>query len=82
MKHYVKKPVIIQAIQFTGSNINELLAELPKGNIRSIEGEYFVETNHGIARVQCSDWVILNSSGETYPITNEEFLKNYEIAHI
>ncbi len=78
---FCKKPVIIEAVQWTGSNIREVLA-LSRG-ISSI-GEDFVdstltiETLEGNMTAILNDWIIRGIQGEIYPCKPDIFDKTYQ----
>lgn len=74
-----KKPVVIDAIKYTGKNGSNILhwmfpdieqdAEANKLTIRTLEGEM---------NVSIGDWVIRGVEGEFYPCKPNIFKKTYE----
>lgn len=89
MKKYRKKPVVIEAMQYDGTNLNDLIVAgvpaLPTNDyfetrniiIKTLEdgpdGGHQVE--HIASR---GDWIIKGVSGEFYPCKNDIFEKTYE----
>jgi hypothetical protein len=79
MAKYRKKPLEIEAVQFTPWNIDML--KLFAGSVLQIEadGNVYVDTLEG--RMLCSenDFVIKGIAGEFYPCKPDIFLKSYEL---
>lgn len=80
-----KKPVEIEALQFTGKNINETEKFVGKRlrvqnllvygkDIYSID----IETLEGIMRAEPNDWIIKGVKGEFYPCKPDIFEVTYE----
>ena len=76
MVKFRKKPVIIEAIQWTGNNLEEIkdfmgYYELAKKNliIHTLEGKMIAQVN---------DWIIRGVQGEYYPCKPDIFEKTYE----
>lgn len=79
-KLYRKKPVVIEAIQWTGANINEVLDFMKWRNashdkhtglvIHTLEGNH--NASHG-------DFIIKGVHGEFYPCKPDIFEKTYEV---
>ncbi|MFA5990452.1 MAG: hypothetical protein WC803_12725 [Sphingomonas sp.] len=81
---YRKKPVVIDAIQWTGKNFQEIekLLELGDGK-RSIsygnQVDYLeIHTLEGTMKANKGDFVIKGVSGELYPCKPDIFEKTYE----
>jgi hypothetical protein len=81
---YRKKPVVIEAIQFTWATINEAL-EFAGKNIVSEQREgigavgYFIKTLEGNSYILSNkDWIIKGVNGEFYPCKPDIFEKTYE----
>jgi hypothetical protein len=85
---YRKKPVVIQAIQFTGHNYDEILAFCPSIWIDSVDedGAEFrranplIPTLEGSMMCRPNDWIIKGVKGEFYPCKPEIFEATYERA--
>lgn len=92
MNKYRKKPVVIEAIQFTGENQNEILQVTNADNIVvyylpvEVDGEtvnqrvLVVHTLEGAMTVSMNDWVIKGIKGEFYPCKPDIFDASYEPA--
>lgn len=79
MPKYRKKPVVIEAVQFTGTKENyaEILKFCPYVGIlpkclliKTLEGTH--KANHG-------DWIIKGVKGEFYPCKPDIFEMTYEL---
>jgi len=84
---YRKKPVVIDAIQFTGNNIAEIIKfmqECANGNksrylrYNTKKGEYFILTLEGEYKLTEGDYVICGVKGEFYPCKPDIFEITYE----
>lgn len=80
-----KKPVIIEAVQWTGANQDEIFAfarrveedgPLPKAFIAN--GVLYIYTSEGTMRADVSDWIIKGVAGEFYPCKASVFQQTYE----
>ena len=82
MDFYRKKPVVIVAVQWTGSNVDEVLAFIhTKGSAyRAADHAIMIETLEGTMRADKGDWIIKGVSGEFYPCKPDIFEKTYESA--
>lgn len=83
MKKYIKKPVIIEAIQFTYSNIDEC---------KNFVGKYWIEEESNVGTVgffiktlegnsyllSDNDWIIKGVKGEFYPCKPDVFETTYK----
>ena len=80
MSKYRKKPVVVEAVQWTGENFGELQAFMKDGvgdfimveqrlEIYTLEGDYFAKVG---------DYIIKNAQGEFYPCKPDIFHKTYE----
>lgn len=89
---YRKKPVIIDAIQWTGGNMSEI-ADFAKGfakfdEIRQGDAEnkipaqydLSIQTLEGIMQASRGDYIIKGVNGEFYPCKPDIFEKTYEKA--
>jgi hypothetical protein len=80
---YRKKPVVIEAIEWDGGNINDLIAfasDNLKPNLDSCSGIHAptISTLEGEMRVSVGDYVIRGVKGEFYPCKPEIFEATYE----
>jgi len=77
-----KKPVVIEAVQFTGSNFDEVL-DFVKVSDRSYGVSYAskeidISTLEGVMTASAGDWVIKGVNGEFYPCKPGIFEKTYD----
>lgn len=83
MGRYRKKPVVIDAVQWTGENWAEIEAfgdkVLPLARVAAI-GYIVVETAEGPLKVQTGDWIIRDVKGEFYPCKPDIFALTYDPA--
>lgn len=63
---YMKKPVVIEAIQWTGSNLFAIY-QRSQGACSYIEGKLYIETLEGRMRANKWDYIIKDINGEFYP---------------
>ena len=80
MAKYRKKPVVIEAVQYTYPASVELLIWLRKGNRAFwFSGEHlFINTLEGTMHANPGDYVILGVNKELYPCKPDIFQKTYE----
>lgn len=83
MNNYRKKPVVIQALQFTGDNPIEIIDFAQpdifgKFNFDTNSIEYYIRTLEGNMRVQLNDYIIKGVKGEFYPCKPDIFEETYE----
>lgn len=76
---YRKKPVIIEAVQWTGDNISEI-CKFTKRDISHLlrSGQLHIETLEGIMKASVGDFIIKGVSCEFYPCKPEVFYQTYE----
>ena len=77
---YRKKPVVIEAIQFDGSNYSQIndWASQSHDFTYSIKGEMKINTLEGVMVCNINDWIIKGVNGEFYPCKPDIFEKTYE----
>jgi hypothetical protein len=72
MARYVKKPVVVEAVQwFKHGDHPAVLAESPGDEFG------YIDTLEGRLTVQPGDWVITGVAGENYPVKPDIFEKLY-----
>ena len=81
VRRYRKKPVEVDAIQYTGDNfrrINTWMTEngWPAG--RNPDQSVIIHTLEGEMRANIGDWIIRGVQGEFYPIKEAIFRETYE----
>lgn len=74
-----KKPVVIDAVRWTGSNGQEIADAL---GFPYIEGKgdspFLIHTLEGTMRAEVGDWIIKGVKGEVYPCKPDIFEATYE----
>ena len=79
-----KKPVVIEAIQYNGteSSVVEILqlkeTTSSERSIRVHNGRLLIHTLEGEMRADKFDWIIKGVNGELYPCKPDIFDKTYE----
>lgn len=79
MARYRKKPVVIEAMQYTGGNHDEIDTFMGRGEHDELNRR-FISTLEGRMLVSPGDWVIRGVQGELYPCKPEIFDATYEKA--
>lgn len=78
MKKYRKKPVVIEAVQWTGENDEEMdLFGVPYCEIDEL-GYMTIETLEGYLAAEAGDYIIKGVKGEYYPCKPDIFEETYE----
>ena len=78
MARYKTKPCEIEAIQWTGKNIIELL-DWGQGKILWNDvDDLFIDTLEGRMKANINDYIIKGLKGEYYPCKPDVFEKKYE----
>ncbi len=79
MEKYRKKPVVIEAVQWTGKNITEVLDFMDWRNAAhdAVSG-LTIRTLEGSHHASPGDFIIKGVNGEFYPCKPEIFEKTYE----
>ena len=79
MGKFVKKPVEIDAWQFTGDNASWFIKEFGIGRIIEKDGNLIVHTWEGDMKALPGDWIIMGIKGELYPCKSDVFEATYEV---
>lgn len=80
IKNYIKKPVIIEALQWTGSNYNEVIDFMSAQNIIEIlNNNLIIRTLEGNMTASKNDYIIKGVHGEFYPCKPDIFLETYDM---
>jgi hypothetical protein len=77
VRSFRKKPVVIQAVQWTGSNAGEVTAFLGGAHWWDEKGP-IIETLEGELHASVGDWIIKGVQGEFYPCKPDIFEATYE----
>lgn len=75
MKFYRKKPVVIEAMQWMGNNLEELRRFAPEALRPQSMG---IVTPEGVMTISEGDWVIKGVEGEFYPCKPSVFEASYD----
>lgn len=79
MPFFRKKPVVIEALQFTGANHQEIVTFIDDEEYCAvIEGDIWLYTLEGDLVVVPNDWVIRGIAGEIYPCKPDIFEQTYD----
>lgn len=77
VEKFVKKPVEVEAIQYTGKNMQQII-DFTAGIARFGHGHLSIYTLEGDMIVEIDDWVIKGVEGEFYPCKPQIFEKTYD----
>lgn len=84
MAKYRKKPVIIEAVKWTGDNTLDICLFMDKtinvDKIAGIESKLNIATLEGNMKASRGDYIIKGVNGEFYPCKPDIFDKTYEPA--
>jgi hypothetical protein len=78
-----KKPVVIEAVRFTGENVDEVrvfLGEIGVSELESMPPIFVIPTLEGDMQARPGDWIIKGVAGEFYPCKDRIFRQTYEPA--
>ena len=80
MPRFRKRPVVVEAVQFTQANRNAWLALLNTHHlVRAADGLHAVIPRlEGDMRIHEGDWIIRGIAGELYPCRDDTFRQTYE----
>ena len=82
MPKFRKKPVVIEAVQFTGkASMNEiafLVAGTRTISLGRNNDTLSIETLEGVMQANLNDWIIKGVKGECYPCKPDIFEATYE----
>ena len=81
--NYIKKPTIIQALQWDGTEITRqsIIYLFPQlVTLESRVNYWIIDTPRGKQRVLKNDWIIQDTDGSLYPCHDETFNAMYTIA--
>ena len=74
---YRKKPVVIEAIQWNGNNLNAL-TRFANSHIEFDNDLIKIETLEGVMTANVGDYIIKGVKGELYPCKPDIFEMTYE----
>ena len=86
IKKYVKKPIVIEAVQFNGYNFGEVYDWVYNTNIyldrkyskECYKENFLVKTLEGDMNASIGDFIIKGVNGEFYPCKPDIFEKTYQ----
>lgn len=78
VKSYQKKPVVIQAIEYSKTRIGDALDFCKDLKYNPEDNEYYIETLEGSMKVSEGDYIIKGVKGEFYPCKPDIFEETYE----
>lgn len=73
------KPCEIEAVQWTGENLTEILRFTNTQNIDITSGVPVIKTLEGDMKANVGDYIIRGLRGEYYPCKPDVFQKKYEL---
>ena len=73
---FQKKPVVIEAIQWTGNNFNEICEFCD--NCEQVGAKLTIPTLEGDHTASKGDWIIKGVKGEFYPCKPDIFEQTYD----
>ena len=83
MQKFVKKPVVVEAIQYNGINITEVESfvgvKLPTVLLSVEDTQLVIPTLEGDMKVSKGDYVIKGIKGEFYPCKPDVFKSTYNV---
>lgn len=75
---YRKKPVVIEAVQWTGNNIDEIGDFMGHSATMTLNDSFVIPTLEGDMYAAEGDWIIKGVKGEFYPCKPDIFKMTYE----
>lgn len=77
---YQHKPTVVEAVQWTGDNLEELQKFVPpEYRHNKIHEPMGLITNNGVVTIHKNDYIIKGALGEFYPCSPIIFELNYEV---
>lgn len=82
MAKYRKKPVVVEAIEWTGSNLEEVEGFLGVTDRVKVLDSIFIRTLEGLMETHVGDYIIKGVHGEFYPCKPDIFRETYELVEV
>lgn len=79
MTKYRKRPVMIEAVQWTGANYGEIVNFANWNCGLTGDGVLFIHTLEGSLRATVGDFILRGVKGEFYPCKPDIFAATYEL---
>ena len=80
MSYFRKKPVVIEAMKFTGRNHDAILQFTGAEAADYVGDDFSIHTLEGTMKASKGDWIIKGVKGEFYPCKPDIFAATYELA--
>lgn len=77
-KKYIKNPIPIEAIQWDGNNVEEVVNFIGKDSAEVRGGSLYIKTLEGDMLATIGSYIIKGVNGEFYPCREDIFKKTYE----
>lgn len=77
---YKRKPLEVEAIQFTGTNLPEVQQFITVHITSLTDGTFYIVTPENILHVAINDFIVKGIRGNFFPVTELEFKELYEEA--
>lgn len=81
IRKYIKRPVTIEAVQYTGDNAEEIMSFVNE-NLIITDKAIVIPTLEGNMVAVPSDYIIKGVAGEFYPCKEDIFHKTYELREL
>lgn len=79
IEQFVKKPVIVEAIQWTGKNGDEIIKFVDSHCclVNKSNGKVLINTLEGDLYASVNDWIVKGVKGEFYPVKPDIMEQTY-----
>lgn len=77
IKKFRKRPIVIEAVQYTGTNFEEI-EQFVGGDAEFRDGQLLVATLEGPLRASVNDYIIKGVKGEFYPCKPDILAESYD----
>lgn len=74
-----KKPIVVDAIQWTGENYLDIVKSYNTIRILQQKDLLIIGTPEGFMTAQIGDWIIRGIAGELYPCKPDIFSATYDV---
>lgn len=75
---YRKRPVVVEAVRWTGTNVSEIRDMFDFG-VAFSDDRVVIATLEGVMVAEPGDWIIRGIAHEAYPCKNAIFEATYEL---
>lgn len=84
VKKFESVKLTVQAVQFTGENVAEIVSFVGSTNLTVEDGDIFINTKEGHMEISVGDWAVKEpfptGDRDFYPVKEDIFLKRYRPA--